>query len=102
MDGTICGAPVRMAIATGVSLVQVRGVLLHHAGSLLHLGIRVDDDEPAHALVLDDVDDALVGQIRHDQVGQRAQGGVRLERARELLADRGQQAERTAAAPSAS
>ncbi len=88
-----------MATATGVSLRQIRGVLLHHARRLLHLGIRVDDDEPAHAVVLDDVDDALVGQIRHDQVGQGAQRGVGLERARELLADRGQQAERTAAAP---
>ena len=61
-------------------------------------GVGVDDDEPAHAVVLDDVDDALVGQVGHDEVGERAQCRVGLERARELLADRRQQAERSASA----
>ena len=48
---------------------------------------------------VDDVHDALVGEAGHDQIGERAQRGVGLERARELLADRRQQAERAAAAP---
>ena len=77
---------------------QIRRVLLHHAGCLLHFGVRVDDHEPAHAVVLDDVDDALVGQIRHDEIGQGAQRRIGLERARELLADRRQEAQRAASA----
>ena len=65
----------------------------------MHLRIGVHDDEPAHVVADHDVDDALVGQRRHDQVGERAQRSVRLERARELLADRRQQAQRAAPAP---
>ena len=72
---------------------------LHDARRSLHLGIRVDDDEPAHGVTLDEVDDALIGQLRDDEIGERAQRGVGLERARELLADRGEQTERAAAAP---
>ena len=65
----------------------------------MHLRIGVHDDQPAHVVPDHDVDDALVGQRRHDQVGERAQRSVRLERARELLADRRQQAQRAAPAP---
>ena len=88
----------RIATATGVSLAERGRVALHDARRGLHLGIGVDDDEPAHVVARDEVDDALVGQLRHDEVGERAQRRVGLERARELLADRGQQAERAAAA----
>ena len=49
-------------------------------------------------LARDEVDDALIGELRHDQIGERSQRRVGIERARELLADRGQQAERAAAA----
>ena len=51
-------------------------IALHHARGLLHLGIRVDDHEPAHVVAGDEVDDALVGERRHDQVGERAQRRV--------------------------
>ena len=99
VDATTCGTPVRIATATGVSLVEHGRVALQHARGLVHLRIGVDDDEPAHVVARHDVDDALVGERRHDEVGERAQRRVRLERARELLADRGQQAERAAPAP---
>ncbi len=76
-----------------------RGVALEHESGLVHLRIRVDDDEPAHLVTRHDVHDALVGQGRHDEIGQRPQRRIGLERAGELLADRGQQAQRSAPAP---
>ena len=65
---------------------------------LLDFGIGVHHDQPAHAVVLDDVDDALVGQAGHREVGEGAERGVRLERTGELLADRRKQSERVTVA----
>ena len=76
-----------------------RGVALQDARRFLHLGIGVDDHETADGLARDEIDDALVGQLRHDEIGQRTQRRIRIERARELLADRCEQAERAAGAP---
>ena len=66
---------------------------------LVDLRVRVDDHEPAHLVTRDDVHDALVGEGRHDEVGQRTERLAGLERARELLADRRQQSESPAPAP---
>ena len=76
-----------------------RGIALEHERGLVHLRIRVDDHQPAHLVISHDVHDALVGQGGHDEIGQRPQRRIGLERAGELLADRGQQAQRSAPAP---
>ena len=72
---------------------DVRSELLEDAGGFLHLGIRVHERATLDHVAPDEIDDALVGDRRHGELGQRAKRGVRVERAREVLADRGEHRE---------
>ena len=73
---------------------DLRREALERARGLLQRGIGVDDRAALDRRAVHEIDDTLVGDRRDHELGERAKRGVRVERAREVLADRGEHGER--------